>query len=120
MDTANPALPARDMDATAEFYARLGFDTSYRSDGWMILRRGTAQLEFFPHPEIDPATSSFGCALRLDDLTAFYAVCRDAGVPESDRGWPRIHPPRLDESGLTIAYLIDLDGTLLHLVQNEG
>ena len=119
MDTANPALPARDFGLSAEFYARLGFDTTYRSEGWMILQRGTAQLEFFPHAEIDPATSSFGCALRLDDLAAFYAVCVAAGVPESATGWPRIHPPRLDESGLTIGYLIDPDGTLLHLVQNQ-
>lgn len=118
MDTANPALPARDLGRTAEFYAQLGFELVYRSDQWMILRRGTAQLEFFPHPDVDPATSSFGCALRLDDLPAFYAACVTAGIPETARGWPRIHPPRLDESGLTIAYLIDPDGTLLHLVQN--
>ena len=120
MDTANPALPASDLGATAGFYAQLGFESVYRSDGWVILRRGTAQLEFFPHPDVDPATSAFGCALRLDDLAAFYAVCVAAGVPESAQGWPRIHPPRLDESGLTIAYLVDPDGTLLHLVQNEG
>ena len=119
MDTANPALPARDMDATVAFYARLGFDATYRGEGWMILRRGTAQLEFFPHEQIDPATSAFGCALRLDDLAGFYAVCVAAGIPETATGWPRIHPPRLDESGLTIAYLIDPDGTLLHLVQNQ-
>jgi hypothetical protein len=118
MDTANPALPASDFASTAEFYARLGFETTYSSEGWMILRRGTAQLEFFPQPDIDPATSSFGCALRLDDLPAFYDVCVAAGIPESARGWPRINPPRIDESGLTIAYLIDPDGTLLHLVQN--
>ena len=118
MDTANPALPASDLGRSAAFYARLGFEQVYRSEGWMILRRGTAQLEFFPHADIDPATSSFGCVLRLDDLPAFYGVCRAAGIPESTRGWPRIHPPRIDESGLTIAYLVDPDGTLLHLVQN--
>lgn len=118
MDTANPALPARDFTRSAEFYERLGFETTYRSDGWMIVRRGTAQLEFFPHPDIDPATSSFGCALRLDDLPGFYAKCVAAGIPETTRGWPRIHPPRVDESELTIGYLVDPDGTLLHLVQN--
>ena len=120
MDIANPALPARDMDATAEFYARLGFESLYRSDAWMILRRATAQLEFFPHDDLDPATSAFGCVLRLDDLAGFYKVCRAAGIPESNRGWPRISRPRVDGSGLVIAYLVDPDGTLLHLVQNEG
>jgi hypothetical protein len=31
---------------------------------------------------------------------------------------PRLNPPRLEESGLTIAYLVDPDGSLLRLVQN--
>ena len=25
--------------------------------GWMILQRGGLQLEFFPYPDLDPATS---------------------------------------------------------------
>ena len=75
-------------------------------------------LEFFPFPDLDPAESSFGSCLRLDDVDAFYRVCLDAGLPESHRGFPRLHPPRLEASGLRIGALIDPDGTLLRLVQN--
>jgi predicted lactoylglutathione lyase len=39
-DHATPNLPARDFIATAAFYAKLGFEEDYRSDGWMILSRG--------------------------------------------------------------------------------
>jgi catechol 2,3-dioxygenase-like lactoylglutathione lyase family enzyme len=117
-DHATPNLPARDFSATADFYARLGFGESYRDRGWMILERGGLTLEFFPYPDLDPAASSFSCCLRLDDLEGFYALCRAAGLPETTTGWPRLHPPRDEPSGVRVAYMIDPDGTLLRLVAN--
>ncbi len=118
-DTATPNLPARDFVATAAFYAALGFEEDYRSDGWMILSRGDATLEFFPYPDLDPYQSSFSCCIRLDDLPAIMAQVEASGVPDARNGIPRYHPPSPDPSGLTIAYLIDLDGTLLRLIQND-
>ena len=53
--------------------------------GWMILQRGGLQLEFFPYPDLDPATSSFGCCLRLDDLDAMVALVNAAGAEEKHR-----------------------------------
>lgn len=85
----------------------------------MILRRGDVVLEFFPHPELDPATSWFSCCLRLDDLGEFYSVCLAANIPETSVGAPRLHAPRLEASGLRIGALIDPDGTLLRLIQNQ-
>ncbi|MES2145714.1 MAG: bleomycin resistance protein, partial [Pseudomonadota bacterium] len=61
--TAN--LPARDFAATSAFYAALGFAEAYRGEGWMILRRGPLVLEFFPHPDVDPLTSSFSACIRV-------------------------------------------------------
>ena len=84
----------------------------------MILTRDHVMLEFFPFPDLDPAASSFGCCLRMDDVAGFYRVCVDAGLPESTRGFPRLHPPRLEDSGLRIGALIDPDGTLLRLIEN--
>ncbi|MFO6447601.1 bleomycin resistance protein [Erythrobacter sp. NE805] len=117
-DHATPNLPARDFGATAAFYAKLGFTEDYRSDGWMILSRGSLKLEFFHHPDIDPFSSWFSCCLRLDDLAGTMALIEASGVPDARVGMPRYHPPRLEESGLTIAYLVDHDGTLLRLIQN--
>ncbi|MFZ9395220.1 MAG: bleomycin resistance protein [Erythrobacter sp.] len=117
-DHATPNLPSRSFDATEAFYRSVGFETGWRSAGWMIMRRGTIQLEFFPYPDLDPATSSFGCCLRLDELDRFHADCRGAGIPEVATGWPRIAPPQREASGMTIAYMVDPDGTLLRLVQN--
>ena len=99
---------------------QLGFERGWRDAGWMIMRRGALTLEFFPFPDLDPLTSSFGCCLRLDDLDAFYAACVAAGVPEQHRGHPRLHPAKIEHSGMRIAYLVDPDGTLLRLVENKN
>jgi hypothetical protein len=48
----------------------------------------------------------------------FYRVCLDAGLPESTVGFPRLHPPSREESGLTIGALLDPDGTLVRLIAN--
>ena len=118
MDHATPNLPARDFEATARFYGALGFAEGWRDSGWMILKRGDLTLEFFPFADLDPLTSSFSCCLRLDDLDGFYEGCLAAGVPEQRHGQPRLNPPRREASGLTIAYLVDPDGTLVRLIQN--
>jgi catechol 2,3-dioxygenase-like lactoylglutathione lyase family enzyme len=122
-DIATPNLPSRDFDATQAFYARLGFECGYRNDGWMILHRGPkghrVVLEFFPHPELDPYQSWFSCCIRLDDLPAIMAQLEASDVPQQDKGIPRYHPPAREPSGLTIAYLVDPDGSLIRLIQND-
>ena len=112
-----PNLPSRDFSATAAFYGGLGFVENWRDAGWMILTRNGATLEFFPYPDLDPLTSSFSCCLRLDNLDAFYAVAKGAGIVEASCGHPRLHPPTVEDSGMRIAYLVDPDGSLVRLVQ---
>jgi catechol 2,3-dioxygenase-like lactoylglutathione lyase family enzyme len=109
-------LPSRDFDATAAFFGRLGFDESYRDAGWMIMGRGGMILEFFLYPDLDPAASSFGSCLRLDDVDAFHAVCAAAGVPDRRTGRPRLHPPVREPWGGRVGALIDPDGSLLRLI----
>ncbi|MDZ5661325.1 bleomycin resistance protein [Nocardioides sp. zg-1308] len=117
-DHATPNLPSRDLDATAGFYAALGFRATFHDPGWLIVERGTVVLEFFRDPGLDPASTAAGCCLRLDDVDAMYAVCVAAGLPQTHVGWPRLHPPRVEESGIRIGALVDADGNLLRLVQN--
>lgn len=117
-DLATPNLPARDFDRTIDFYGTLGFAATHRDDGWLILTRGDLVLEFFPDPGLDPASSSFGSRLRLDDVDAFYRVCLDAGLPEATSGFPRLHPPR-QEGDLRIGAPLDPDGSLLRLIGRD-
>lgn len=80
VDRATPNLPSRHFDARINFYAALGFTVGFRDAGWLILDRGHLILEFFPYENLNPATSSFGSCLRLDDLDAFYRECLKAGT----------------------------------------
>ncbi|MEQ1768852.1 MAG: bleomycin resistance protein [Devosia sp.] len=119
MDIATPNLPSRDFEVTSKFFAKLGFEEGWRDEGWMILKRGSLTLEFFPQADLDPATTSFGSCLRVDDLDTLYAVCVSAGIPIRHSGWPRLHPPKLEPWGGRVAALIDPDGSLLRLIQNQ-
>lgn len=117
-DAATPNLPSRDFERTSQFYGALGFIEAWRDQGWMILKRGSLTLEFFPYPELDPLTSWFSCCLRLDDLDGFYALCKSAAIPEGCRGQPRLHPPEKQSWGGRLAAFVDPDGTLVRLIQN--
>ena len=117
-DHATPNLPSRDFAATVEFYAAFGFFESFRSPGWMILKRGDIMLEFFPYPDLDPASSSFGACLRLDNLDAMVGSVAKTDVPVTSTGMPRLRLPQTEASGMRIGYLVDPDGNLLRLVQN--
>lgn len=119
-DHATPNLPSRDFLKTERFYSKLGFAASFRSGHWLILQRGGVSLEFFPWPDLDPAQNNHSCCIRMDALDPLIEQCGDAGIPQARTGIPRLVPPQRDISGLTIAYLVDPDGSLIRLVQNPA
>src|SRR6266571_3582051 len=85
VDRATPNFPSRDLDATARFYARLGFEEKFHDEGWMILHRGALELEFFPYPRLDPRVNT--------SRTAAYASPTPA--PCTRRSRARAYPLRL-------------------------
>jgi catechol 2,3-dioxygenase-like lactoylglutathione lyase family enzyme len=107
--TAN--LPARDLDATAAFYAKLGFVPTFKDDGWMILRRGPLEIEFFLYAQIDPRTTIASCCIRVADLDALHAEFAAAKLPGN--GTPRLTPPVDQPWGMREFALVDPDGNLL-------
>ncbi len=111
-------LPSRDLDATAAFYEALGFEVHYRDAGWLIMNRGALALEFFPHPRLRPATSDHQANLRIDDLDALHVSFALSGIAVNTVGIPRLTPIEAQEWGARAAFLIDLDGTLLRLIEN--
>ena len=117
-DHAVPNLPSRDFDGTIAFYGGFGFQPAYRDDGWLILRRGELQLEFFLFPDLVPEESSFMCSVRVDDVDELYRQIERAGVAVGSAGTPRLHPVRLQPWGQRAGFLVDPDGTQLNLIEN--
>ena len=119
-DRAIPNLPSRDFTATVAFYGAFGFSVAFRDEGWLILRRGALQLEFFPAPETDPDASSFMCTVRVADVDELWSAIAEAGVVIAERGIPRLVPVAPQPWGMRAGFLIDLDGTQLTLVEDAG
>jgi catechol 2,3-dioxygenase-like lactoylglutathione lyase family enzyme len=112
--TAN--LPARDFDKTQEFYHNLGFETSYRGDGWMISTFGDTQVEFFHHPNLTPAESWFSACLRTDDMDGLHDAFARANLPQDDKSIPRLTQPFKHQGAPRMFALVDLDGTLWRVI----
>lgn len=114
--TAN--LPSRDLSATAEFYAALGFKVEFRNQEWMILSRGPLEIEFFRFDH-DPWKCAFSACVRVDDLDALYAAFERASLRRDCRSIPRLSPPGT-QHGLRMFALVDPDGSLLRCIDNRG
>ena len=94
IDIAIPTLPSRSVEATMEFYRKLGFDgkiwgAPYR---YAILTRGTLEIHFFTHDTLLPEESSAGCYLRVGDVDGLHQAFAAAQLP--GKGIPRMDPPR--------------------------
>lgn len=111
--TAN--LPSADFDRTEAFYGKLGFTRGYRDRGWMILARGTLEIEFFPM-NIDPKSSWFSACIRTDDLDGLYTEFSNAGISSDGKSIPRISEPRVEPHGIRLFYVNDPDGSLIRII----
>jgi catechol 2,3-dioxygenase-like lactoylglutathione lyase family enzyme len=118
-DRAVPNLPSRDLASTVSFYGGFGFAQLYRDDGWLVLRRGDLQLEFFRKDDLDPRHHDFGCCLRVVDLEELYAAVRAAGVPENRYGHPSIRPIATQPWGQRMSTVLDPDGNLLRMIEDD-
>ncbi len=112
-----PILASRDVDETAAFYGRLGFDVvgRYQDFGptYLVLRRDDVELHFVHSPEVDPADSAGGCYLRLDDAQGVYDDWEPLQLPE-------IRPPRDTPWGMREFFLVDPSGNLLRIGTRLG
>jgi aminoglycoside 6'-N-acetyltransferase I len=115
-DRSTPNLPSRDLVATSAFYARLGFRETFRDEGWLILERGSIQLEFFPRNDLDPRKNIASCCIRVSDAAALHEAFQSARLPTSGRGVPRITSPMDQPWGLTEFVVVDPDGNVLRCI----
>jgi catechol 2,3-dioxygenase-like lactoylglutathione lyase family enzyme len=110
---AAPILPSRELEATAAFYERLGFERlSLWPEQYLIVMRWEVGLHFFHHPQLDPWSSIAGCYLYVDDADALHAEFAQLDLP--GEGIPRLHgDPEDTDYGLREFALVDPEGNLL-------
>lgn len=116
-DISTPNLPSSDFDRTESFYGALGFETGYRDQGWMIIKRGSLILEFFKM-DIDPKESWFSVCFRVDDLDALHADFSAAPVPDELLPAMRLGEIKTEPHGIRIFYMSDPDGSLIRCLDN--
>ena len=107
-----PFLASRDVAETVAFYERLGFELLRLHEdfgpAYLLLRRDDVELHFVHSPDTDPAESSGGCYLRLEDAQAVY----DEWEPLAVAG---MHPPLDTPWGMREFFLVDPSGNLLRI-----
>ncbi|MFY0645457.1 MAG: bleomycin resistance protein [Sulfitobacter geojensis] len=114
--TAN--LPSRDFDETLRFYEQLGFTLHFRNDGWMIIGRGTMQLEFYPHPKLVAAENWSSACIRVDDLDGLHAQWSVLDLPDDPNGRP-LNMDMIGGAGQPRFFpVIDCNGSLLRCIDN--
>ena len=114
-DIAIPTLPGRSLPATLAFYRRLGFDGEIVGDSYAILTRGDVEIHFFSHPDLDPATSSAGCYVRVGDVDSLYRAFESSQLPRW--GIPRMDLLGNKPWGMREFAVVDEDGNLLRIGQ---
>ena len=112
-------LPSRDLDKTQAFYEALGFSVGFKDDGWMIMRRGELELEFFRSPSWTRvrAVSQRACAWTIwmrCSRTSRKPACPTIAGPCP--AWMSRSSCRL---GLRMFHVVDLDGSLLRCIDNS-
>lgn len=111
-DLITTNLPSSDFDNTEAFYKRLGFDTRFKGDGWMIMGFGATQVEFFPHPDVDRKSSWFSACLRSQDIASLHARFSEVGLSSNADAIPRLTPIFKLENAPRMFALVDEDGSL--------
>ncbi len=115
LEKLSPILPARDMTATETFWQRLGFATIYLDAEYLLQKREGAEVHFFHHPGLDPATNDHGAYLRPSSIDALDAEWAALGLPAN--GIPRLERATDKPWGMRELALLDLNGNLIRAGQ---
>jgi catechol 2,3-dioxygenase-like lactoylglutathione lyase family enzyme len=115
-EVAIPTLPAKDIEETIAFYGGLGFKLALRIQDpqeYIILRKDSLELHFFPWPEIDPASNFSGCYMRVRDVDVLYEGFSAARLPA--RGIPSLGGIEKKFYDMREFRLVDPSGNLLRV-----
>ena len=78
-----PVLPSRDLNRSAEFYARLGYKVASALPSYLILLHDGIELHL-AQMEVEPARNPSGMYLRVSDVDEMVRVF---DVAAEDKPW---------------------------------
>lgn len=111
---AIPQFPTDNLDATSEFYGRLGFVERARwNDQYLILEREELELHFWFTALVDPLKNDASCYVRFDTATEvrrLYDRWAALGLELDD-----LRAPIETDYGLLEFALIDKHGNLIRV-----
>lgn len=116
-DIAIPILPCKSIDDTVAFYKTLGFDAKIwgAPNHYAILTRDTVELHIFTQPDLDPASSSAGCYIRVQNVDDTYGAFSSANLKQA--GIPRMDKIEAKPWGMREFAVVDLNGNLIRIGQ---
>ena len=95
LTSIHPKLPMRDKAATRAYYVGLlGFTDIGAADypDYLMVRRDAAELHFFLHRDLDPATNDGQVYIRTDDIDNLYRSLQSHGVAIHPNGALHVKP----------------------------
>lgn len=115
---AVPILPSRDLAETLDFYGHLGFEPRGEPPekyDYLIMARGTVELHFWHHPDVDPFSTAGSCYVQVRDAEALHREWAQIGVPHDEATGSRLEPPTDTDYRMREFALIDRSGNLLRI-----
>lgn len=105
-------LPSVNLDRTAAFYRRLGFERQTRYPDYLVVLRDDLELHFADCSSapilLDPKKSMSACYFRCSDADSLHREWQPLGLPRfsaiEDKPW-----------GLREFHFVDPDGNLLRI-----
>lgn len=122
-DASIPALPCVELEATLDFYGRLGFEVTYRQrapNPYAATRRGGAQLHFFGLKGLKPEQGYSCCLIIVDEVETlhegFSAALRETYGKLPVRGIPRITRMKKGQTRFTV---VDPSGNSVMFIRRD-
>jgi catechol 2,3-dioxygenase-like lactoylglutathione lyase family enzyme len=115
-ESARPFLPAKDFEASRDFYEALGFIKLLDSD---VAIFGIGSTSFILARYFVQAWAE-NCMMQLmvDDLDAWWEHIRSLDL-SATFGVPDPKPPAVQPWGLRVAYIVDPSGVLWHVAERR-
>ena len=116
MERTEPILPARSLEETRAFYAKLGFRAWWQGRGpwaYEIVSRGHLVVHFFAEPGLVPGENETSCYWRVKDADRLYQEFAALDLPAE--GIPRLTSPRDEPWGMREFTLVDPSGNLIRV-----